>query len=231
MHLLISCGDATPAPAENDSVDNEEVEDEEATETAENDNAKEVTQESDEPEATDAEISAPVDHAVEEISLAEAVVGSDNDMSDPEGEAEAENVCNTNAAGEEDEDKDVGALKATTLLDITVIEERNETSTDAAILEAATNHADAELEAALNEIPELAAESVQEILQEARESVADGDDKKDLLKPNQRGWCCYLIWALLLALIAIAIALVFAHRDELKAIFFPPEVIVERSWF
>merc|ERR1712062_718545 len=123
------------------------------------------------------------------------------------------------------------SLKATTLLDITVIEEQTETTSDAAILEAASSTADVELEAALNEIEEIPPESVQEILQSVRDGIAEENEKEDLLKAGgSKGWCCYLILAFLVALIAVVIGLAIAHREDLQAFYYPPPVVEEVTW-
>merc|ERR1712062_628354 len=123
------------------------------------------------------------------------------------------------------------SVNATTLLDITVIEEQTETTSDAAILEAASSTADVELEAALNEIEEIPPESVQEILQSVRDGIAEENDKDNLLKAGgAKGWCCYLILAFLIALIAVVIGLAIAHRDDLQAFYYPPPVVEEVTW-
>jgi len=131
-----------------------------------------------------------------------------------------------------DEKVSDGSLKATALLDITVIEEQTETASDAAILEAASSTADVELEAALNEIEEIPPESVQEILQSVRDGIAEENDKDNLLKAGgSKGWCCYLILAFLVALIAVVIGLAIAHREDLQAFYYPPPVVEEEvTW-
>merc|ERR1711962_461471 len=178
----------------------------------------------DEPEATTEDITAPVDPLVEEISIAEATLGSDDSVDSDGGEAvnnEAEG--GEEASPEEQSETVVGNLKATTLIDITVIEETDDTTTNTAVLEAASTNAQVELEAALNEIPEIPAESVQQILQDARVSVAEEvEATENSLKESSRGWCCYFFAAVLFALLAMAIAATYIHREELALLYDPP---------
>jgi len=159
---------------------------------------------------------------VEEISIAEATLGSDDSVDSDGGEAvtnEAEG--GEEASPEEQSETVVGNLKATTLIDITVIEETNDTATNTAVLEAASTNAQVELEAALNEIPEIPAESVQQILQDARVSVAE-EVEENSLKDSSRGWCCYFFAAILFAVLAVAIAMAYIHREELALMYDPP---------
>merc|ERR1712083_165069 len=146
--------------------------------------------------------SSEKESSVEEVGLSEEgspVVASQVEAAPATDEALAEVEA---PAEEKAEEKVVdGSLKATALLDITVIEEQTETASDAAILEAASSTADVELEAALNEIEEIPPESVQEILQSVRDGIAEENEKEDLLKAGgSKGWCCYLILAFLVAL-------------------------------
>merc|ERR1711962_1174683 len=151
-------------------------------------------------------------------SAAESAKEEEQAAAEGEDEAEAKSV--------------ESSVNATTLLDITVIEEQTETTSDAAILEAASSTADVELEAALNEIEEIPPESVQEILQSVRDGIAEENDKDNLLKAGgAKGWCCYLILAFLIALIAAGIGLLVAHRDDLHAYYYPPPPVEEEvTW-
>merc|ERR1712013_435220 len=81
-----------------------------------------------------------------------------------------------------------------------------------------------------NEIEEIPPESVQEILQSVRDGIAEENDKDNLLKAGgAKGWCCYLILAFLIALIAAGIGLLIAHRDDLHAYYYPPPPPVEEE--
>merc|ERR1712083_557685 len=176
--------------------------------------------------------SSEKESSVEEVGLSEEgspVVASQVEAAPATDEALAEVEA---PAEEKAEEKVVdGSLKATALLDITVIEEQTETASDAAILEAASSTADVELEAALNEIEEIPPESVQEILQSVRDGIAEENEKEDLLKAGgSKGWCCYLILAFLVALIAVVIGLAIAHREDLQAFYYPPPVVEEVTW-
>ena len=155
---------------------------------------------------------------------ASPIVASDVEAAPEPAEDEAPAVDDKKASD--------GSLKATALLDITVIEEQTATASDAAILEAASSTADVELEAALNEIEEIPPESVQEILQSVRDGIAEENDKDNLLKAGgSKGWCCYLILAFLVALIAVVIGLAIAHREDLQAFYYPPPVVEEEvTW-
>ena len=189
-------------------------------------------QSSDEPEEP-ADLTAPLDPAVEEISVAEATLGSD-EASDDENdvvvdyiELEETKTKDEDELQKDDEDARTPPLQTTTQIDITVIEELKESSTEAVILEAASNNADLELAVALNEIPDIAGENVHEIVQDAR----DRDGKEGMLKQSSRGWCCYILFAFLIAIIAVAIALAVTHKEKLKHFFYPEEEKEESSWY
>merc|ERR1712130_940701 len=101
-------------------------------------------------EAEVADEAAPEEENQSDIAAADT---EGADTKEEPAEEEASPIAASDAADEKveaDEKVSGGSLKATALLDITVIEEQTETASDAAILEAASSTADVELEAALN---------------------------------------------------------------------------------